>query len=104
MNSWGSPSGVFYATARHGADRVMRLEEPEDILTHLNAKPASFLLVDPRFADRVLAQLPPSHRVLGTTASMPGGKQLMLIGPHHDTLQPFDRLSTTAHALPPHPF
>jgi 4-amino-4-deoxy-L-arabinose transferase-like glycosyltransferase len=103
VNSWGSPSGVFYATARHGADRVVRLEEPEDILSHLEAKPEAFLLVDPRFADRVLAQLPRSHRVLGTTASVPGGKQLMLIGPHHDARQTIDRLSSRTHAAPAHP-
>lgn len=105
VNAWGSPSGVFYATARHGAHRVVRLDEPEDILTHLEAKPRAFLLVDPRFADRVLDQLPQSHSVLGTTASMPGSKQLMLIGPDHTTTTApaADRLTTTTHVSPARP-
>lgn len=83
VTSWGSPSGVFYATARQGADRVVSLDEPEEILGHLRAKPTAFLLVDPRFADRVLHRIPATHAILGTTASMPGGKRLMLIGPQH---------------------
>ena len=81
VNSWGSPSSVFYATARHGAANVVRLDEPEEILSHINEKPGAFLLVDPRFADRVLDHLPSTHAVLETTAGMPGGKSLVLIGP-----------------------
>lgn len=105
VNAWGSPSGVFYAIARHGARRVARLDEPEDILTHLEAKPQAFLLVDPRFAARVLDQLPPSHSVLGTTASMPGSKHLMLIGPDpaSATAPAVDRLTTTNHVPPARP-
>jgi 4-amino-4-deoxy-L-arabinose transferase-like glycosyltransferase len=81
VTAWGSPSGVFYATARHGASNVARLDEPEQILSHIATHPEAYLLVDPRFADPMLDQLPHSHRVLETTASMPGGKSLMLIGP-----------------------
>jgi len=88
VTSWGSPSGVFYATASQGAERVVSLDEPEEILGHLRGKPKAFLLVDPRFADRVLDQLPATHAILGTTASMPGGKRLMLIGPQHPLAGP----------------
>jgi len=82
VTSWGSPSGVFYTTARSGAANVQRLDEPEQMLSHLDEKPEAYLLVDPRFAERVLEQLPATHAVLGTTSSLPGGKRLMLIGPH----------------------
>jgi len=102
VTSWGSPSGVFYATARQGADRVVSLSEPEEILSYLAEKPRAFLLVDPRFAERVLDQLPSNHAVLGSTASMPGAKQLMLIGPTARLAA--DREPdhvTTAHHAPP---
>ena len=93
---------MFYATARHGAANVVRLHEPEEILSHINEKPGAFLLVDTRFADRVLDHLPSTHTVLETTAGMPGGKSLVLIGPARQLAndhQPYHQ--ATAHRGPP---
>lgn len=105
VTAWGSPSGVFYATARHGAANVARLDEPEQILGHLAENPKAFLLVDPRFVDRVLDQLPQSHGVLETTACLPGGKSLMLIGPRYQlvTRSRPSHQSTAQHRQTPRP-
>lgn len=93
--SWGSPSGVFYATARDHARNVHRLEQPEDMLTHVADCPQSFLLVDPRFAARVLDRLPATHEILVEAETLPGGQPLILIGPAGGS-SPWPDLATAA--------
>jgi 4-amino-4-deoxy-L-arabinose transferase-like glycosyltransferase len=102
VGSWGSPSGVFYATARGNALHVPRLEEPEDMLSHVARHPRAFMLVDPRFAERVLDRLPETHHILAAAKTLPGGQQLILIGPAGEP-SPWTDLATAAERAAPCP-
>lgn len=81
MAGTAPPSTVFYWLAGGHGEAVPQVVRPCEAAERLRRGEQTHFLADAEFTDRLLPQLPATHRVLARSGGLPGGRPLALIGP-----------------------
>jgi len=81
MAGTAPPSTVFYWLAGGHREAVPQVMRPREAAARLRRGEQTHFLADAEFAERLLPQLPATHRVLARSGGLPGGRPLALIGP-----------------------
>jgi 4-amino-4-deoxy-L-arabinose transferase-like glycosyltransferase len=88
LASFGVPaSATFYANRRAGPRGVTPLEHPTQAAAFVAANPGGHVVVNARFEETALANLPSHYGVLDAVTSFPSSQRVLLIGPRPETVR-----------------